>query len=178
MRERDLIPVQLEPQGAIGAVFGDGTHPTTRLAAAAVADVLVVRPGARVLDVGTGSGVLVRAALASGSCESVGIDHDRAAIDTARTLTDGGAFQLADARDYLTQVAGGAFDIVVANLPDPPLSALADELTAAARPGGTLIVTGMLLWQADGVAEALVAAGAHITSRRAEAGWALLVCDC
>jgi ribosomal protein L11 methyltransferase len=174
----DLIDLSdFAESGAIAGIFGDGTHPTTRLASAALATCARDR---RVLDVGTGTGVLVRAALAAGASFAVGIDHDRRAVDTARALTprEASFFRAADAREYLEQVAGGAFDVVVANLPDPFLSSLAAPLATAARPGGTLIVTGILLWQAEPLAAALTAAGARVTSRRAEAGWALLVAAC
>ncbi len=88
------------------------------------------------------------------------------------------AFRVSDAGEYLAQIAGGAFDVVVANLPDPPLTSLCDLLAAAARPGGVLVVTGVLLWQAESLAASLVAAGARVISRHAEGGWAVLVCDC
>jgi ribosomal protein L11 methyltransferase len=166
------------PAPAVAQLFGDGTHPTTRLAQAALREVLALRRGARVLDVGTGTGILARVALEAGAGEVVGIDHHAVAVQTARSLVPGASFRVADAREYLTSHAGGAFDVVVANLPDPPLASLVPELVAAARLGGVLLVTGLLLWQADAVSRALRAEGASPSTPRAEAGWSLIVSSC
>jgi len=68
--------------------------------------------------------------------------------------------------------------VVVANLPDPPLVGLVPDLAAAARPGGTLIVTGVRLWQAEAVSRSLARAGTAPSSVQAEGGWATFVVDC
>ena len=170
-----LIP---NPSASVVQLFGDGSHPTTRLARAALAEALATRRGARVLDVGTGTGLLAREALEAGAGEVIGIDHAPQAIETARTLVRGARFHLADAADYLFQHAGGAFDVVVANLGDPPLVALIPDLAAAARLGGILLVTGLQLWQADDAARALREAGAHPGEPRAEGGWCLISAAC
>ena len=165
------------PAPAVAALFGDGTHPATRLARATLLEIVRRRPGVRVLDVGTGTGVLARAALEAGAGVVVGIDCASAAVDVARAHVPGATFLVADARDYLEQ-HGGAFDVVVANLPDPPLVGLVPDLAAAARPGGTLIVTGVRLWQAEAVSRSLARASTAPSSVQAEGGWAAFVADC
>lgn len=165
------VTVLAAPAPAVAALFGDGTHPTSRLAAAALREVLAPRWGARVLDVGTGAGVLARAALTAGAGEVIGIDREPAAVDGARALCPWASFHVGDAAEYLPAVAG-AFDVVVANLPDPPLMALVPALVAATRPRGALVVTGVLLWQAEALGKALTAAGAQPSAPRAEGGWA------
>jgi ribosomal protein L11 methyltransferase len=72
------------PGGQGHAVFGDGSHATTRLCAAAVDLLCRQRPGLAVLDVGTGTGVLARIARARGASFVVGTDIDPAAVACAR----------------------------------------------------------------------------------------------
>jgi ribosomal protein L11 methyltransferase len=152
--------------------FGDGGHATTRMAAMALREVLRGRRGARVLDVGTGEGFLAAAALAAGAGEVVGIDHEPILVARARRAVPRARFVCADARVWLAEEAGGAFDVVVANLPDPPLVPLVPRLASAAR-FGALIVTGALLWQADALRASLVAAGMRPDAPRAAEGWCL-----
>jgi ribosomal protein L11 methylase PrmA len=158
-------------------LFGDGAHPTTRMAAMALREALRQRHaarGVRVLDVGTGGGILAAMAVAGGASEVVGIDHDAAAIAGARRAVPGARFVCADAGDWLAREGGGAFDVVVANLPDPPLIRLVPALSAAAR-FGTLIVTGALLWQGDALRRELTAAGLTAGASRHAAGWCCVV---
>lgn len=155
--------------------FEEGRHATTRLASMALRDVLRGRRGARVLDVGTGDGVLAAVAMAAGAGEVVGVDHEREAVAAARRNVPVGRFLHGDAGDWLRELGGG-FDVVVANLPDPPLRVLIPGLAAAAR-FGTLIVTGAQLWQADFVSRALVAAGAPHRPPHAADGWVMFVSD-
>jgi ribosomal protein L11 methylase PrmA len=158
--------------GQVVERFGDGRHATTRMAAMALREILRGRAGARVLDVGTGEGFLAAAALAAGAGEVVGIDHEPALVARARRAVPRGRFVCADARVWLAEEAGGAFDVVVANLPDPPLVPLVPQLASAAR-FGALIVTGALLWQADALRLALASAGMHPSVPRAAEGWCL-----
>ena len=162
-----------EPMPA-ARLFGDGAHPTTRMAAMALRETLRGRRGARVLDVGTGGGILAAVAVAGGAGEVVGIDRDAATIETARGAVPDASFVCAEAGEWLAREAGGGFDVVVANLPDPPLIRLIPALSAAAR-FGTLIVTGALLWQADALARELRAAGVSVGAPRQAGGWCCFV---
>jgi len=172
------VTVIPNPMASVVQLFGDGSHPTTRLARTALVETLAHRRGARVLDVGTGTGILARVALEAGAGEVVGIDHAPQAIETARSLVPGARFHLTDAADYLFQFAGGAFDVVVANLANPPLVALLPDLAAAARLGGILLITGLHLFEADAAMAALRDAGARPAPPRADAGWCLIAADC
>jgi len=72
------VALRLDP----GMAFGTGMHPTTRLCLSAIEE--LVRPGARVLDIGTGSGILAIAAARHGAREVVGVDSDPVAVAAAR----------------------------------------------------------------------------------------------
>lgn len=78
-RREGEIPVRLDP----GLAFGTGMHPSTRLCLVAAES--LVSPGARVLDVGTGSGILGIAAARLGASEVIALDIDPIAVAAART---------------------------------------------------------------------------------------------
>ena len=138
-----LALAQLVPQPGRPAVFGDGSHATTRLCAAAV-DLLCrqLQPQA-VLDAGTGTGVLARIARARGVPTVVGTDIDPDALSSARANSDLDAHPVeihfsAAAPDQL----GVQFDLVVANILEAPLRLLAPALCRALRPDGLLLLGG------------------------------------
>ncbi|HKA87957.1 MAG TPA: 50S ribosomal protein L11 methyltransferase [Haliangiales bacterium] len=143
-----------------GELTEGSPHPTTRLALAALAE----RAADRVLDVGTGDGVLARAALAAGATEVVGIDVRAVPAVAGATM-----LQVA-----VEAYEGGGFDVVVANLPDPVLLAVLPRLAAMGR---TLLVTGVRVERAAALRVRLAAAGARIAATRAREGWVLYVAE-
>jgi ribosomal protein L11 methyltransferase len=133
--------------------FGTGHHATTRLCLRALQEIDL--SGTRVLDVGTGSGVLAMAARVLGASEGLGIDVDPDAVESARAnlrlnpgIARGGAvrFEVCDIRN--PEARSGAdrsdFDVVAANLTGALLRAAAGPLHARVRPGGRLILSGLL----------------------------------
>jgi ribosomal protein L11 methyltransferase len=140
---------QLAGEERFGGVFGDGSHPTTRLCAGAV-DLLCrqLRP-VSVLDVGTGTAVLARIARARGAQLVVGTDVDPMALACAEANAgldaQGVRIQFSpEAPDFW----GARFDMVVANILEGPLSELAPALARALQPGGTLPISGFTRPQA------------------------------
>jgi ribosomal protein L11 methyltransferase len=121
--------------------FGTGNHPTTYGCLAAVERFLAAHPGASVLDVGTGTGVLGIAARLLGAGRVLGIDILPGAVADAERNARLHGVELDVSLQRLEDVEG-SFDLVVANLRPEPLVALAGEL--ARRTRKRLVVSGVL----------------------------------
>jgi len=123
-----------------GLACGTGEHPCTQLALIAIEK--CVTPGCRVVDVGTGSGLLAIAALRLGAAKVVGVDPDEDAMKAASEnfLLNGFAPQLAvGSADCL---AAACADVTVANISGTVLLSIFDDLVRITRPGGWMILTG------------------------------------
>ena len=147
--EGELALVQLRPALRATAVFGDGSHATTCLCAAAVDWFCTRRQPRDVLDVGTGTGILARIARARGAGFIVGTDIDPAALESARAhsaLDD----QKAEIQfsSELPDHWGARFDLVVANILEEPLRTLAPHLVQSLEGGGVLVLSGFTRPQA------------------------------
>jgi ribosomal protein L11 methyltransferase len=134
--------------------FGSGHHATTRLCLDVLQTLCVA--GARVVDIGTGSGVLAIAAAKLGAASVVGIDNDADALETARAGADangplaGLTFQQGDFRvSHL-----GPADIVLANLTGGMLLASVDALVRTVAPSGHLVLSGITAAEAEAVRNA------------------------
>lgn len=146
----DVTVVAIEPAGA----FGLGDHPTTALSLGAVRR--AIRPGADVLDVGCGTGVLSIAAALLGARSVRAVDLASAAVEATidNAHRNGVAPRIAVDTARLAELEGG-FDLVVANILAPTLVELADELRRVTAPGGVLVVSGVLADRHDHVLAAL-----------------------
>lgn len=181
-------PIVIEP----GMAFGTGHHETTRMALETLAE--RVEPGMRVLDLGTGSGILAIGAALLGA-EALGIDIDPAvipqAIENARRNQVKVQFQvgsLDEAYDPLAETAPqappaqpaptplvqGPFDLVVANLYAELHTYFAQKYRELFGICGTLILTGILAEREGIVTSALEAAGFGLLARRQESEWVCL----
>jgi ribosomal protein L11 methyltransferase len=171
-RPGDVI-LDLDP----GMAFGTGLHPTTRLCLAGVesaADRGLVG-GARVLDVGCGSGILAIAAARLGAASVLGVDTDPIAVEA--TIANAAWNRLAGriaARAGSLPSGGEAFDLVLANLIASVLIALAAPLRDELRPGGTLLASGIFEDREADVRAAFEAAGLAVTTRTVEGEWVAL----
>jgi ribosomal protein L11 methyltransferase len=172
-REPDDVVVALDP----GMAFGTGLHPTTRLCLAALdglADQGGVE-GARVLDVGCGSGILAIAALKLGARDAFGVDTDPIAIES--TVANARRNRLTGrirARVGRLPSHEPAFDLVLANLIAGVLVPLASALRDELRPGGTLLASGIFVDREAEVASAFEAVGLAVRERTAEGDWVAL----
>ena len=164
-----------------GQAFGTGLHPTTRLALAGIqrwsdAGHLSALPddGVGILDVGTGSGILLAAALQLGASRGRGIDIDALAVAAAqRNLAQNGLA----ARSH---VALGSLPIsapaplVVANLVAALQIELAPLLAAAVAPGGRLLISGIFTERAEETAHTFTRLGLSLVGRWEEGEWVAL----
>ncbi len=129
--------------------FGSGEHETTASCLEFIETLNEVQ-GARLLDLGSGTGILTIAALKLGARSAVCVDIDREAVTTCQR----NAF-LNKIPDRIEHVCGpldavneNGFDLVLANIYGDVLLALADDLVARAKPGAPIILSG-ILWEAN-----------------------------
>ena len=147
----DDIIIVIEP--SMG--FGTGHHATTRLCLEQLQDAHAA--GQRVIDVGTGSGVLAIAAWKLGASQVVAVDNDPDALFNARANVErNGAAGVIDVREQdLSALTLASAGIVTANLTGAVLMKHAGALLRLVRPGGTLIVSGFSPEESDDVLAAL-----------------------
>ena len=151
--------------------FGTGQHESTRIVLGMLPD--LVRPGDRVLDAGTGTGILAIAALKLGAASALTFDVDEWAEDNARENFDrNGVGDRAEVRiGSVDAVSETGFDLVLANIHREVLLALLPELRGRLRPGGTLALAGLLRTDADTMREATAAAGFAPLEEATEGAW-------
>lgn len=137
------VVLRLDP----GMAFGTGTHPSTVLCLRALEDLPV--SGARILDVGTGSGILAVAAALLGAAEVTAVDIDPLAVRIARQNAAANDVaprvhvRYAELGDVLAE-GHAPVEVVLANLTADILCGLAADLGRALAPGGTLVASGVV----------------------------------
>lgn len=153
--------------------FGDGAHATTRLASAALERACQARPGASVLDFGSGTGVLAFVALLSGAQSARGLDVDPVSVAAAQRNASLNALDQRCQFSLPTPRPEANFEFVVANLEAPALLSVVPELTYCARGSERLILTGFLTTRE---AEIVAAFAGNFRPERSEyeADWALV----
>jgi len=173
----DEIVILLDP----GMAFGTGQHPTTRMCLLALQERLTA--GARVLDLGAGSGILAIAAALLGAADVVALDSDPLAVGIAR------ANVAANGVEEKVDVAEGSlgaawpfdcawqlrFDCVVANISSATVIELAGELVGALKAGGIGIAGGISRERVDDCRLALEQAGARVTATMSDGDWRTLL---
>jgi ribosomal protein L11 methyltransferase len=157
-----------------GQAFGTGGHASTRLALEWI-DALpdAARLGARVLDAGTGSGVLALAALRLGAATAIGFDLDPVAVREARSnaaanALTGRAHFFTGPIAALAAPAAPPFDLVLANLLRSEVLPILPDLARRLRPGGHAVLSGLLVAEREEMAAALGRTGLRITAAREE----------
>jgi ribosomal protein L11 methyltransferase len=166
----DELVVQLDP----GMAFGTGLHPTTQLMLAGLQG--RIRSGMRVLDLGTGSGILAIPAAMLGA-EVTGLDTSEVAVEVARenVAANGVTGRVSVARGSIDAVAGQRFDLIFANIIASVLVELAPQLASALEPSAELLGSGIIEERADLVRNAFTEAGLEITEQQREGDWWLIV---
>jgi ribosomal protein L11 methyltransferase len=171
--EGPLLPIFLDP----GMAFGTGTHPSTRLALAALEDHL--RPGRSVADLGCGSGVLSIAAARLGAGRILALDIDPEAVRaTKENAARNGMGSAIEVRQGSLEMLleRPPFDLLLANILAPVLQGLLGEgLAEALTPGGTVVLSGILEDQLDGLRQTAESKGLRFVEARGEDDWRALV---
>lgn len=136
-----VVRIELDP----GLAFGTGSHPTTHLCLEWLA--ANIQGDETVLDYGCGSGILAIAARKLGAGVVQAVDIDQQAVEATRYNAQINGTQLqAMLPDGLP---AGQSQVVVANILSSPLKVLAPMLAGRVQPGGHLVLSGVLEWQAD-----------------------------
>ena len=160
--------------------FGTGYHESTRLALRFLPGLVGRMPGGeRVLDAGTGTGVLAIAALRLGAREAVGFDVDPWSVENAVENAS-----LNDVEDRLDVREGGlevvperGFDVVLANIQLDVLRGLVPLLAEKLAAGGRLVLAGLLTEQRAPMLDAAAAAGLTLYDEATENDWWACVCE-
>ena len=181
------VVIELDP----GLAFGTGLHPSTRLILEALE--CHVKPGDRVLDVGTGSGILAVAAVKLGAGNVVALDIDRLALEVARENISRNGVQnrVSLQRSSLSPVPDdpqnpllvfdahgiwrGAFDLLLMNILADVIVRSAESIAACLTDSGRFIVSGILQTQEVDVRRALLAAGLNVVECRSSKDWVALI---
>jgi len=160
--------------------FGTGHHGTTQGCLAAVARAAHGRRPVRILDIGTGSGVLAIAAARRLRVPVLASDIDAVAVRTARANAAANkartyvSFVHAAGADALSISAPGPYDLILANILLAPLKKLARPLRRLMAPGGRIVLSGLLAGQIPAALAAYRSQGLVLVHREVREGWATL----
>lgn len=172
------IPVVLDP----GMIFGTGAHASTQMCLRALEQ--TIHGGERVIDLGSGSGILSIAALLLGAQEATGVDIDPKAEDIARENAALNGLTAPKFRAVTGNVIGdkammeslseGGYDVVLANIVADVIIPLSAVVPHFLRPDGVFICSGILNTRLPEVERAIEAAGLTITQREMQEDWCRL----
>ncbi len=164
--EPDEVVIRMDP----GMAFGSGTHETTRLCAALAER--YVRAGQKVLDVGTGSGILAILASKLGAASVDAYDIDPVAVRVAKENTEvNHTPNVATGVSDLLSAVSGSYDLVLANIVADIIVRMAPDVGAHMKPGAHLITSGIIEPQTERVKNALIAGGLRVVDHLSENDW-------
>lgn len=161
------IKMLLDP----GMAFGTGTHETTSLCLTALDG--IIKGGERVLDIGTGSGILAIGALLLGAESAEGVDIDPMCVRTAgenarlNGVQDKFCVKIGD----LSDKASGKYDVICANIVANAIIALSANVPPLLAEDGVFIASGIIDSRCDEVSGAIEKAGLKITEIQRLNGW-------
>lgn len=174
------VVIALDP----GMAFGTGTHPSTQLVLEAAEDLVADKPGAAILDLGCGSGILAIGAIKFGASHALAIDTDPMSIRVTNenaeangtldkmTVHEGSLDSLLDPQ---TGEAYEAFDIALVNILAKVIIMMCGQgLGKIVKPGGVGVFGGIIEEQADEVETALRSTGLIPYKRRSSSDWVVI----
>jgi ribosomal protein L11 methyltransferase len=174
-----LIPIHIDAAQA----FGTGHHETTTGCLIAIDETLKHKQPKKMLDVGTGTGVLAIALAKLTHLPVVASDIDPIATRTTiENALDNGVGELIVAvtaanLDHEVIAGSAPYDLIVANILSEPLRAIAPDMGRAAAVGATIILSGILITQAAGVEASYVAQNMVLRQRLERGDWATLILE-
>ena len=170
--DTDRIVITMDP----GMAFGTGTHETTSLCLETLDS--MVKGGERVLDIGTGSGILAIAALKLGAAEAEGVDIDPMCVRTAgeNSERNGVAEHFTVLVGDLSDKASGKYNIITANIVAAAILSLAPHVPVLMAPGARFIASGIIDTRKDEVLAGLRAAGLEPVEIKEKRGWVCVIC--
>ena len=167
------VIVRMDP----GMAFGTGTHETTRLVVALLEK--YTKKGCRVLDVGTGSGILAICASKLGAGECKAYDIDPVAVRVAReNIKDNVCDNITcDVSDLLygVDLSGGQYDLVCANIVADIIIRMCPDISKYMKDDAILLASGIITERADEVVTAVEANGLKVCEHLTDNGWCALV---
>ncbi|MGM9681377.1 MAG: 50S ribosomal protein L11 methyltransferase [Eubacteriales bacterium] len=171
--KEDEITIRMDP----GMAFGTGTHETTRLCAAMVEKHMP--KGARVLDIGTGSGILSLFALKLGASSANAYDIDPVAVRVARENAADNQVEgfFCDTSDLLKNVdlSNGPYGFAMANIVADILIRMSGDVNPYLAEGAKLVCSGIIEDRCEDVKAAMEAAGLTLCDEDSENDWKVLV---
>lgn len=167
-KEDELI-IELDP----GRAFGTGSHPTTSLCLKLMEE--NIKEGDSVIDVGTGSGILMIAADRLGASEVYGTDIDELAVESAKENLELNGISEDRAKVYLgnlvSVVNGKKFDVVVANILADVLLILLNDISKVVKKDGLVIFSGIIDEKCELLKREVEALGMEILEVKADKEW-------
>ncbi len=168
------IIIRMDP----GMAFGTGTHETTRLVMRVIQD--EIKGGERVLDVGTGSGILSICAskLGAKSCNAYDIDPVAVKVARENAKDDGCSNITVGVSDLLRDVdlSGGAYDFCVANIVSDIIIRMMPDIGKYLKEGAPLVLSGIIDPRAEEVRECVREHGFTIVREEKENDWVAILC--
>lgn len=165
----DELIIELDP----GRAFGTGSHPTTSLCLKLMEE--NIKKGDSVIDVGTGSGILMIAADRLGASEVYGTDIDELAVESAKENLELNGISEDRAKVYLgnlvSVVNGKKFDVVVANILADVLLILLNDISKVVKKDGLVIFSGIIDEKCELLKREVEALGMEILEVKADKEW-------
>lgn len=162
----DDVVITMDP----GLAFGAGTHESTRLCTTLIEDNL--KPGMKVLDVGTGSGILAICAAKLGAASVDACDIDPIAVRVAKeNCTANGTPDINCFESDLLASASGVYDLISANIVADIIIRMAPDLERVTHFGSLVVVSGVIDEYAKDVIDKMDECGFGIADVRSDNGW-------
>lgn len=167
----DELIIELDP----GMAFGTGTHPTTVMSIQALER--TIEEGSKVIDVGTGSGVLSIAAALLGASQIEALDLDEVAVESARLNIELNkvADRVTIRQNNLLDGIEEQVDVVVANILAEIILRFTNDAARVVKKGGYFITAGIILQKKEEVKAAIVEAGFQILETIVMEDWVAFI---